>query len=196
MGSSNSAASNEEQGNCKKTRRRAKKTPLEKKKQSWCWKNWDVNRDAQVSHDAADRRCEAAAGGGGNDAPVKIINRVWHRRSRLARQRGVGGLSPANHTRLGVFSNSQSLIFPSTGLTAAQQTEKRRRQSHFFSEIWDYLRLSSSAKMGWGRRCCPWGGVRGPSIAKGCISCFRSGKNPILELMLEKKKFNRRHCRR
>lgn len=40
--------------------------------------------------------------GGGNDAPVKIINHAWHRRSRLARQRGVGGLSPANHTRLGV----------------------------------------------------------------------------------------------
>lgn len=77
-----------------------------KKKQCWCWKNWEVNRDAEVSHDAADRRCEAAAGGGGDDAPVKIINHAWHRRSRLARQRGVGGLSPANHTRLGVVERA------------------------------------------------------------------------------------------
>lgn len=59
-----------------------------------------------MSHDAAGRRCEAAAGGGGNDAPVKIINHAWHRHSRLARQRGVGGLSPANHTRLGVFERA------------------------------------------------------------------------------------------
>lgn len=166
-----------------------------KKKQSWCWKNWDVNRDAQVSHDAADRRCEAAAGGGGNDAPVKIINHVWHRRSRLARQRGVGGLSPANHTRLGVFSNAQSLIFRSTGLTPAQQTEKRHRQSHFLAKseiIWDYHPPQR------------WGGDAGVVPEEACAAPPSQGVAfRVLEVAkiqswrwCWKKKFNRRHCRR
>lgn len=133
-------------------------------KQSWCWKNWDVNRDAEVSHDAADRRCEAAAAGGGDDAPVKIINHAWHRCSRLTRQRGVGGLSPANHTPPGAIANLSIRV-----ATEAPQIEKNPTAARV--TFWRNLRLSEIIflrKGEAGRRRC-W---CGPLHCKGLHFVF------------------------
>lgn len=113
-------------------------------------KNWDANRDAEVSHDASRSGSTVWSGRGKKDAPVKIINHAWHRHSRPTWHEVWAGYHlpitlhpPCFWTRVA----ERSLIFQFAGPTQALHTEndtfrttlKRKKKKKESEIIRDYL---------------------------------------------------------